>query len=300
MRVIDSELQERLDEGATTLAWCWRVTRADATVLGFTDHDADLVADGTTFQAAAARAAGTVETSFAFATDTSAIAGLLDAAAITEADLANGLYDGALVDLLRVDWERPDLFVHVWSGRIASVKRGETGFEAELRGVGAALDRTVGRVLQRRCDAELGDARCTVDLDNATYTASAAVADVLDARRITTSDLGAYAVGWFANGRLTWTSGANTGAAYFVEAHRAYGADMVLELLTAPSAPMQAGDGFSVVAGCDKRFPTCQSKFANTDNHRGFPHMPGDDWIQSVPRQADANDGGRRDPGGVP
>ena len=39
--------------GATTLCWCWRLTRRDGIELGFTDHDRDVTFDGTTFEAAA-------------------------------------------------------------------------------------------------------------------------------------------------------------------------------------------------------------------------------------------------------
>jgi hypothetical protein len=52
MKHLPASLQSHLDTGATTLAWCWRVTRGDGGVLGFTDHDRDLTFDGTTFQAA--------------------------------------------------------------------------------------------------------------------------------------------------------------------------------------------------------------------------------------------------------
>jgi uncharacterized phage protein (TIGR02218 family) len=34
-----------------------------------------------------------------------------------------------------------------------------------------------------------------------------------------------------------------------------------------------------VTAGCDKRFETCRTKFANAVNFRGFPHLPGNDFV---------------------
>ncbi len=43
-------LQTHLDTGTTTLAWCWRLTRNDGAVFGFTDHDRPLTFDGTTFE----------------------------------------------------------------------------------------------------------------------------------------------------------------------------------------------------------------------------------------------------------
>jgi uncharacterized phage protein (TIGR02218 family) len=52
-----------------------------------------------------------------------------------------------------------------------------------------------------------------------------------------------------------------------------------------------SGDAFVVTAGCDKRFATCRQKFANGDNFRGFPHMPGNDFALNVARKGDENDG---------
>jgi uncharacterized phage protein (TIGR02218 family) len=45
-------------------------------------------------------------------------------------------------------------------------------------------------------------------------------------------------------------------------------------------------------AGCDKRAETCRLKFANFLNFRGFPHLPGEDWLTAVPKAEGANDGG--------
>lgn len=47
MKSIPAALQTHLDSGTTTLAWCWRITRADGTAFGFTDHDCTLNFDGT-------------------------------------------------------------------------------------------------------------------------------------------------------------------------------------------------------------------------------------------------------------
>lgn len=44
---------------------------------------------------------------------------------------------------------------------------------------------------------------------------------------------------------------------------------------------------------CDQRFQTCKTVFANTENFRGFPHLPGNDFVLSGPA-ASNNDGGKR------
>ena len=46
-----------------------------------------------------------------------------------------------------------------------------------------------------------------------------------------------------------------------------------------------------IEAGCDKRADTCRVKFGNFLNFRGFPHIPGEDWLTSYPVSSRANQG---------
>ncbi len=59
--------------------------------------------------------------------------------------------------------------------------------------------------------------------------------------------------------------------------------------------PVEAGDTFLIRAGCDKQFSTCKAKFDNAVNYRGFPQIPGDDFVLSYARRDDpGNDGKSR------
>ena len=40
-----------------------------------------------------------------------------------------------------------------------------------------------------------------------------------------------------------------------------------------------------LTAGCDKQLATCRAKFANAASYRGFPHMPGNDFLSSPVRR---------------
>lgn len=292
MRALPAGLASALAGGVTTLCWCWRIERRDGVVLGFTDHDRDLAFDGVVHLRASGRSSGATETVAGLSGGGGALAGVLESAAITEEDIARGLYERAQVTLYRVDWSDPDVRLMFWSGRIGEIKRGELGFEAELAGLQSALQRSIGRTYARRCDAALGDGRCGVDLDQPSYRVAASVGAAVTARTFTTAGLAGYTDGWFSSGVLRWQAGANAGATSEVEAHRDSGVQATIELLAAPPKPMAAGDAFIIDAGCDKRWATCKAKFANTVNFRGFPMMPGDDWLQAGPRSADPNDGG--------
>ena len=214
MKSISDDMKARFDYEALTLCLCWRLTRRDGFEVGLTDHDQALHVDRLDHLPGAALEGGRFVQSLDLKPGRAAAAGVLSSAAITQEDLRAGLWDGCRVQVSRVDWRRPDLgHVHIWSGYFSNLALSEHGrFEAELVSLKADLERPVGRVLQRNCDAVLGDARC----------------------------------GIAANG---WT--------------------------------------------CDQRFQTCRDVFDNTENYRGFPHLPGSDFILSGPA-AGRNDGGKR------
>lgn len=91
--------------------------------------------------------------------------------------------------------------------------------------------------------------------------------------------LGAYAQGWFAQGTVEWSSGANQGRRAEVTVHAVAGAIVTITLLEAPVRQIAVGDSFVIRAGCDKRPGTCAVKFANIANFRGFPSLPGQDAV---------------------
>ena len=53
------------------------------------------------------------------------------------------------------------------------------------------------------------------------------------------------------------------------------------------------GDALTLTAGCDRRFATCRTRFANAENFRGFPHIPGNDYVLRYPKSGDVLDGGK-------
>lgn len=217
MRDIPAELAARIESGAATLCHAWLVTPRSGAPLGFTDHDRDLDLDGVTCRAASGWTQGATEAGLGEA-GSSAVLGLLDEAGLDAEALEAGTWDGARVELRLVDWERPDLQLSLSVGTIARLKREGARFEADVEGPLSRLRRVIGRTYGRLCDAELGDARCGVDLTDPAWTGKA----------------------------------------------------------------------------CDKRWRTCVGVFANGTNFRGFPDVPGDDFLTATPGASGVHDGGSR------
>lgn len=290
MRTIPDVMAADLSDGVSTHAHVWRFTRRDEAQFAFTDHDRPLPFDALTCEPGTGLSAGVIEKSLGLGVDTASVSGALNSDAITEEDLARDLWDGARVDVYRVDWRDTARRVHLFAGRIGEVRRGAQAFEAELRGLQAQLNVPVGRVFSRFCDADVGDARCGVDLDVSAYRGEGVVTEIVSSAAFRASGLEAFADGWFSRGRLMWAEGGQSEVAV----HRQDGADAILEVLDSPGPALALGAAFVITAGCDKRFATCRAKFTNSANFRGFPHMPGNDALQAGPQNNDLLDGSSR------
>ena len=291
MRTIPSALQAKLDSGDTTLCRCWIVTRRDGIKQGFTDHDDDVVLDAVTCRADTGVTGSEATARHGMAVDASEISGALSDETLNEDDLATGLYDSAAVELWLIDWSEPALRVLLARGSLGEVRRDGAAFVAELRGLSQALSQDSGRLYTTNCGADLGDGKCRVNLSSPAYRGSGSVVAVTGTSGFTASGLAAYVDGWFTAGKLTFTGGANAGLAMEVKTHRR-GAIVSIDLWQVMAQPIAAGDTFTVTAGCDKRFATCHDRFNNIVNFRGFPHIPGNDFVLRYPVAGEpGNDG---------
>jgi uncharacterized phage protein (TIGR02218 family) len=284
MKTLPAALAAHLATGATTLCWCWRLTRRDGVKLGFTDHDRNVTFDGTTFEAAAGFTASEIKDAVGLSVDNLEVTSAITSERLAEPDLAAGIYDDARVEIFRVNWKDAAQRVLVRTGSLGEVKRAGRGFAAEVRGLAHYLQQPKGRLYQFTCDADLGDARCGVNLATPAFSGTGTVAAVSEARRFTASGLNSFASGWFSRGALTFTSGAAAGQKIEVKQHTSAAGVVTIELWLPAREPLIAAQTFTITAGCDKHLDTCKAKFANTVNFRGFPHMPGNDFVTAVAR----------------
>jgi uncharacterized phage protein (TIGR02218 family) len=282
MKSLSTEFSAHLQSGATTLCWCWRLTRRDGSRLGFTDHDRDLAFDDTIFEAASGFTASEIREQVGLSVDNLEVTGALISDRLSEIALSAGDFDDAAVEIFRVNWQVPAQRVLVRKGSLGEVRRTGSTFTAEVRGLAHYLQQPRGRLFQYTCDADLGDSRCGVDLEDPAYRATGAILSIINARRYFVDDLGDYASSWFTRGVISFTSGANSGRAMEVKNHIVRGADVEIELWQPLGDSLAVGDEFIVTAGCDKRFDTCTARFGNGINYRGFPHMPGNDFVTAV------------------
>jgi uncharacterized phage protein (TIGR02218 family) len=291
MRTLDLGFKAHVESGATTLATCWKLTRTDGAVLGFTDHDRTLSFGGTDYLPAAGLDGGEAPQQLGPQVDTTEVVGVLRSDAISAADIELGKYDGAEVETWRVNWRDVSQRLLQRRATIGEIVREDGQFRAELRSGQQALNQVRGRLYSSLCDAVVGDARCGVDLGDVALHASATVTEVIDRNRVAVSGLEAFAVGWFSLGRAAWSSGIRDGLSDGIVAHTREGTADILAFVAPVGETAAAGDTLAVTAGCDRRLATCREKFDNVVNFRGFPHIPGNDFVLRYPKSGDALDG---------
>src|SRR3990167_6826087 len=184
MKTVSANLKAHLQGEYLTIATLWKITRADATVFGFTDCSRDISYSGTDYLAATGHTPSSIKTTSTLGVDNLEVASVLDSATITEADIQAGLWDFAQVEIMLVNYNAlADGHMTLRKGWLGNIKTGRAMFVAELRGMMQPLQQSIGRTYAPACDAALGDARCGITL--ASYTVTGSVTTATSARQFT-------------------------------------------------------------------------------------------------------------------
>ncbi len=264
-----------------------KVTRQDAEVLAFTSFDDDLVFDGTTYEAEAAVDPSDVRSSVGTGVDNLEVMGALISERITDTDILAGLYDGAAVELFEVVWSDTALGRLVYLTGSLGEFTVETGrYRTELRSLSQRLAQQIVEVAQPTCRVkELFDARCFVGGEN--YDETFVPADFRSDHSVTavgslteiTFGSNSEVTGYYDHGKVTFLTGLNAGIAREVKSHVLVGSTAVITLQEAFPFTVAVGNSATLEAGCDRRVPTCRTRFANLGNYRGEPDLPGNNEI---------------------
>lgn len=269
MKTQSPELAAHRAGGTTTLAYCWRVTRLDAAVYGFTSADTDLTFEGQLYQSANGFSPSAIASAADLSVTNLEVIGPLNAVTVSEDDVTAGRWDGATVEVFEVNYKDLSMgSMLLSSGTLGNINTGQLEFQAEQRGIEQTLQQPVGRVYAPGCDATLGDARCGVNLP--ALQVAGTVTSTTSQRAFSASALGQVA-DYFGGGVVTWVTGLNAGLRMEVQTFATGAFSLALNM---PYA-IAVGDTFTAVPGCRKRrTEDCKDKYSNVINFRGFPDVP--------------------------
>ena len=276
MKIVPQSMQG----GAMTLSRCWRIYRRDEQVIAFTDHDCDLSYSGITHRAIQGLESTAHESLLGFSTVGSEASGILKAPGLIEVDIINGLYDGARVEVDLVDWQDPRSHIRLETGLIGEITRSGSSFTTEIRSLTSVLDEERGRLFRPSCSAELGDGLCKVDLDDSRYNFETTVTASDGYRSLSLNS--SFDAEKYNGGTIKFLSGNNAGDQAEIRIQQRLSVGVTFILWRPTPGRIFSNDRVKLIAGCNKEFSTCRAVFNNVKNFRGFPHMPGNDFIISV------------------
>lgn len=276
------------------LAKLWTITRTDSTVLYFTNHDREIIYDGNTYTPAGGFDGSADRLDGGLREHNKTAKGLITSDRITIEDCMGGVYEDAVVTESSIDWRYP------WAGVIYTrkwwvdrVKFDGEIFEAEMAGPSRNLRNQVGDIWARTCRHRLGEfdattlIGCTVDTSLYTTT-SVDILGTLDTNKrmvfvVDPATLSSPADGYFDDGEVIFTSGANSGRTAPIKSWTSADSKIVLQV----EMPFEiaAGDVCSLVAGCNRTFVDCRDKFNNVVEFGGSRFQPFTDRMLTTPQQ---------------
>jgi uncharacterized phage protein (TIGR02218 family) len=262
--------------GTTTLCTCWRVELTDGAIYRFTDHDSKItIPDDGDYEPNSGFVASNIDTKTKLSVENLEASGFLSSDIIKEIDLMSGRWDFARVEIFRVNWNSiADGKDVLTSGRIGRIAQDKNTFKAEIRGLSNAYSQVLGKIYQPSCRASLGDNKCKVDMS--AFTVFGELTDVSEDNLTLTDSNRIEPDQYFSGGLITMTSGDSIGLSAEV---RSYSSGVISLQIQLPRGS-KIGDGYTMKAGCYKRFnEDCVARFHNGINFRGEPHLPGYDRL---------------------
>lgn len=258
-----------------TVATFWRVFRKDGVALGFTSHDRDLVFHGLTHRAAPGMVPSAIRLTRDLQPDSAEVEGALSHDAISAADLANGLFDEARVEIGAVDWVSKE-FETFYIGKLGHVSEDRTGFVAELASAKSELSKELTPRTSPTCRAIFCGRLCGLSAARFTHRATSDLVNA-GANRVRVPGLNSAD---FIDGQLRFSSGPQAGTVFGIVDVGAGG--FLLDRGLAPETPSQLP--VELVEGCDHTLATCRTRFSNAVNFRGEPFLPGNDLLARYPK----------------
>lgn len=283
MRTLSGPLAAHIATNTHRRVMMLRLDLKDGTSIGLCDHDKTLnfdLGDGAIdYEPNTGIVTSDITWTTGFDADDVEIIGPI-ADIVTRAGVLGGRFDDAVARLFFVDWQNLDSGAgKLLKGRVVLGEINGGQFKLTIHSNVSRFAQRIGRTVTGICDAEYGDARCGA----IPLTLAATVAGVTSRRVFSVTFTGTYANDFFNFGRVSFDTGDLAGVRPIEIFDFTGGTDTGAVKLWTPAAELpQIGDTLTLTQGCEKTRTACMA-YANIDNFRGFPEVPGSDQVLSYP-----------------
>lgn len=265
------------EDDLETVATFWRVFRKDGVAMGFTTHDRDLVFAGLRHKATPGMAPAAIRMTTEIQDDSAEVKGALSHNAISEEDLAAGLFDEATISIGAVDWVTLENAV-LFSGQLGRTQQGESAFSAQLRSAKHVLNQDLTPRTSPTCRAIFCGKECGLSSERFASRRRVLAVD----EETNQIEMDGLPGDNFIDGTARLLAGPQTGLRFGIVA--ANNGWLTLDRPISSDTPV--GALIELIEGCDHTLSTCASRFDNARNFRGEPYLPGNDLLARYGRSS--------------
>lgn len=269
-------------ENLSTFAKAWRIKNQASQEICITEHDEDIIINGKIYKSMA-NEIGAIDINSNLETNRGLFIGVFDDGFINSQSIAAGLWNDAEFEIILFDWVNPQNYRIIWGGIIGNIKLKQHGYEFELLGYEAKLNQNIGRKFSQKCCANLGDENCAIS-QNSGFKQSGSINFINNKNNLSLYFEIDFSHSEFKNGEIFFISGALKSLKYKINSIDKNGNIYEVALIDNLILMPQIGDLIEIIKPCDKDFETCKTKFQNSHNFYGFPHLPGEGVIYASPK----------------
>lgn len=161
-RNISPSMKLKMRSDSFSIATIVTITRRDGVVLAFTSWDVPILYNSLMYQPTASLQSNSVKQTASSGTDSLEVRGIIDTVLITDSDLINGKYDGALILLQEIDpTDLASGAVTLLNGYSGELNISEGAYTGEVRSKSQKMTQEFGDMCSGNCRVnQLGDSDC--------------------------------------------------------------------------------------------------------------------------------------------
>ena len=248
-------------------AICWHLQFINGDELRFTNYDSDIIINEQTYIANSVLTYRSIEKNSESLKEDNEICGIINDNYFKQEDILNGKLNNVYIEIFlinTVDLDSDKLIIN--QGYINNIKIVANKFIANISSIQNKLNKKITHSFSQRCRAQFCDNKCTLQKKNYTYYGK--ITKIISNNIFYDSKRNEENF-YFNFGEITFLSGSNSGLCFQIKNFT----NNEIELISPYIYKLKIDDQYSIIAGCDKNFSSCITKFDNALNFRGEPYI---------------------------
>jgi len=248
-------------------AVCWHIQLTNGDQLRLTNYNEDIKIKDYKYVAESIFTYKSIEKCSELLTEKNEICGIICDKYFKRQDIINGKLNDAYIEIFLINTNHLDNGKLILNqGYVSNIKIIDNKFIANISSLKNKFNHKITNSFSQNCRAKFCDQDCSLHEEN--YKFYGKISKVVSNNTLFDAERNEENF-YFNFGEITFISGNNTGLCFQVKNFK----NGEIELNLPSIYKLAVGDAYSIIAGCDKNFSSCATKFNNALNFRGEPYI---------------------------